>query len=205
LFFYLLLAFTFIPAVEIALFVRIGAVIGPLATFAIVIATGIAGASLARSQGVRVLTEIRVSLEAGRLPTDELAGGVLVLVGGTLLLTPGFLTDFFGLACLAPVSRHLLAVLVKRWFKQRLQEIKATEGQAGSWSVRVGGVRPGPAARPSAGARSAQSAAYGEPQLSADEGKKQTDIRQTGPRTIDASYSVVEPVDVPTEGESEES
>jgi len=204
LFFYLLLAFTFIPAVEIALFVRIGAVIGPFATFAIVIATGIAGASLARSQGVRVLMEIRQSLEAGRLPTDELAGGVLVLVGGTLLLTPGFLTDFFGLACLAPLSRHLLAAMVKRWFKQRLQEIKSTEGEGGSWSVRVGGVRPGPAARPAAGARSAQSAAYGTPH-SAPSHKKQSDIYQTGPRTIDASYSVVEPVDGPSEGETEES
>jgi len=196
LFFYLLLAFTFIPAVEIALFIRIGAVIGPLATFAIVVATGIAGASLARSQGVRVLTEIRESLEAGKLPTDELAGAVLVLVGGTLLLTPGFLTDFLGLSCLAPISRHLLAVMVKRWFKQRLQEISATQGAGGSWKVRVGGVRPGPAS----GTRPAQSRPYVAPHFDANS-EEEPDIRQTGPRTIDASYSVVDPVGSPDEDE----
>jgi UPF0716 protein FxsA len=189
-FFYLLLAFTFVPAVEIALFVRIGSVIGPFATFAVVVATGIAGASLARSQGVRVLSEIRESLEAGRLPTDELAGGVLVLVGGTLLLTPGFLTDFLGLACLAPVSRHLLATVVKGWFKRRLQEMNTGRGPAGSWKVRVGGVRPGPAMRPAAGARSAQTAAYGKTPNPAT--TQDPDIRQTGPRTIDANYSVVD-------------
>ena len=192
-FFYLLLAFTFVPAVEIALFVRIGSVIGPFATFAVVVATGIAGASLARSQGVRVLSEIRESLEAGRLPTDELAAGVLVLVGGTLLLTPGFLTDFLGLACLAPISRHLLARVVKGWFKQRLQEMNSAAGTAGSWKEHVGGVRPGPAMRPAAGARSAQSAAYGtNPSFASGQ---DPNIRQTGPRTIDANYSVVDAED----------
>ena len=193
-FFYLLLAFTFVPAVEIALFVRIGSIIGPFATFAVVLGTGIAGASLARSQGVRVLTEIRQSLEAGRLPTDELAGGVLVLIGGTLLLTPGFLTDIIGLACLAPVSRHILAGVIKRWFKQRLAEIQASGGK-GAWQVKMGGVRPGPASR------AAQSAAYGGGQVRTN-GEQQAHIRQTGPRTIDASYSVIESVDVPDGEES---
>ncbi|MBJ94387.1 MAG: FxsA protein [Rickettsiales bacterium] len=181
-FVYLLLAFTFVPAVEIALFVRIGSVIGPLATFAVVLATGIAGAALARSQGVRVVGEIRDSLEAGRLPADELAAGALVLIGGTLLLTPGFLTDFLGLLCLAPLSRHLLIALIKRWFQQRLSEMQ-TQGEAANWQVRVGGVRPGPGAQPRPGS---QAQTWARPAAS-------DDIRQTGPRTIDASYSVIEP------------
>jgi UPF0716 protein FxsA len=179
-FFYLLLAFTFIPAVEIALFVRIGSVIGPLATFAVVIATGIAGAALARSQGLRVVSEIQSSLSAGRLPADELAGGALVLIGGTLLLTPGFLTDLVGLACLAPVSRHILVAMVKRWFRQRLEELQEGGASPGGWDIRVGGVRPGPAAR---------QAGFGGPQLQPQQPPRGD--AEAGPRTIDAAYSVV--------------
>ena len=192
-FFYLLLAFTFVPAVEIALFVRIGSVIGPLATFAVVIATGIAGAALARSQGLRVVSEIQSSLSAGRLPADELAGGALVLVGGTLLLTPGFLTDFVGLACLAPVSRHILVAMVKRWFRQRLEDLKDGGVATGAWDIRVGGVRPGPAAR-----QAGQQVQPHEPRR-AETG--------AGPRTIDAAYSVVgeESVDSESDASPEES
>ena len=179
-FFYLLLAFTFIPAVEIALFVRIGSVIGALATFAIVIGTGIAGAALARSQGVRVVGEIQRSLSAGRLPADELAAGALVLIGGTLLLTPGFLTDFVGLACLAPVTRQILVGMIKRWFRKRLSEFKQGGSATGvDWQVHVGGVRPGPAA---------QGASYTGPKV---QPRPTEPSSGDGPRTIDASYSVV--------------
>jgi len=180
-FFYLLLAFTFVPAVEIALFVRIGSVIGALATFAIVLGTGIAGAALARSQGVRVVGEIQRSLSAGRLPTDELAAGALVLIGGTLLLTPGFLTDFLGLACLAPLSRQILVTMIKRWFQRRLSEMTTSgEMTAGGWQVHLGNVRPGPAS---------QQASHERPQ--AQPQPVHGGHAANSPRTIDASYSVV--------------
>ncbi len=191
-FFYLLLAFTFIPAAEIALFVRIGSVIGPFATFGVVVATGIAGAALARSQGVRVVKDINESLAQGRLPTDELAAGALILVGGTLLLTPGFMTDFFGLLCLAPISRHLLVALMKRWFRQRVEELKAGDTRVGGWDVHIGGVRPGPAAR---------QPGHPAPRVHPQGPSRSRPDR--GPRTIDASYSVVG--EEPDEGAQESS
>ncbi len=124
----LVVLFTVIPAIEIGLFVTIGGQIGAFATVAVVLFTGIAGAALARSQGTRVLRDVQESLARGEMPTDELVEGALVLFGGALLLTPGFLTDFLGVTCLLPPTRKALAAVLKAQAAKRVQVV----GEGGS-------------------------------------------------------------------------
>lgn len=113
----LFLLFTVIPLVELYLLIRLGAYLGALDTLAIVIATGIVGGLLARSQGLAVLNRIRMELNEGRIPAESLFDGVLILLAGVLLITPGLLTDGLGLCLLIPWTRQGL----KLWLKQRFQ------------------------------------------------------------------------------------
>lgn len=113
----LLLLFIIVPLVELALLLRIGAAIGLWPTIALVIVTGVAGAALARSQGMRVLLRIQSEMSAGRMPVGELLDGLLIFIAGALLLTPGLLTDVVGLGVLLPGPR----AVVKRFIGRRLQ------------------------------------------------------------------------------------
>ena len=102
----LFLAFLLIPIVEIYLFIQVGGVIGAPATIGIVILTAIAGAWLFRAQGLSTLARARDSLRQGRAPALELLEGVLLLLAGAFLLTPGFFTDAIGFAFLIPPLRQ---------------------------------------------------------------------------------------------------
>lgn len=117
---YLLAIFIGIPLIELALLIKLGGAIGMAKTLFIVVGTGIAGAALARSQGFAILSRIQVDLEAGRLPTDDLANGAFVLAGGLLLLTPGLLTDTVGFALLAPPTREIIKEAAKRYVQRKL-------------------------------------------------------------------------------------
>jgi UPF0716 protein FxsA len=101
----LILLFVLLPLLELAILIRLGQALGFWPTMALVVATGTVGALLARSQGMRVLRAIRADLAAGRVPAGRLVDGLLVLVGGVVLLTPGLLTDIAGLLLLFPASR----------------------------------------------------------------------------------------------------
>ena len=92
----LLLLFVLVPALELVLLIELGQRIGTLPTLGLIVLTGVVGASLARSQGLRVLQELQRETEAGRLPAEPLVDGALILVAGALLVTPGVLTDAFG-------------------------------------------------------------------------------------------------------------
>lgn len=109
----LLLLFTVVPLVELALLIKLGNLIGLWPTILIVIATGVLGAALARSQGTRTVGAIRAELAQGRAPTESLINGLLILVGGVVLLTPGLLTDLLGFSLLVPFTRN--------WFKKELR------------------------------------------------------------------------------------
>lgn len=141
----LLLLFTIVPAIEIGLFVEVGGRIGAANTIAVVLLTGFVGASLARAQGTAVLASIQRSLAAGTMPTDELLEGAFVLVGGVLLLTPGFLTDGLGLLCLVPPTRKAMATAAKVWAGKRI--VQSADGSFGASGFRMwtGGVMPGDA------------------------------------------------------------
>jgi UPF0716 protein FxsA len=102
---WLFVAFLAVPIIEIALFIQVGGWIGLWPTLAIVILTAIAGTALMRSQGAHAWLEIQRSFAELRDPTRPLAHGVMILVAGMLLLTPGFFTDTMGLLLLIPAVR----------------------------------------------------------------------------------------------------
>ena len=116
---YLILLFTLVPIIELALLIKIGQYIGVGYTLAIVILTGSAGAFLARSQGFRTLRRIQDDVNRGIMPTEEIFDGVMILSGGILLLTPGLITDLVGFMLLIPFTRHL----IKAWLKQKIQKM----------------------------------------------------------------------------------
>ena len=118
-FFKLLSLFVGVPILEIAILVRLGEAFGFWSTMALVVATGIAGASLARLQGFMVWSRIQQELQYGNMPAEELMDGLLVLIGGVLLLTPGLLTDLFGFSLLIPWTR----LFVKRWLRTKFRRM----------------------------------------------------------------------------------
>ena len=120
-FFYLLLLFTLVPFVELALLLWLAGQVGWLETLLLVIATGILGATLARWQGLQTMFRIQREMQAGRMPGDALVDGALILVAGAVLLTPGILTDAFGFALLVPPIRNAMKRAAKGWFKKHVQ------------------------------------------------------------------------------------
>ena len=116
---YLILLFITVPLAELALLIWVGAKVGVGATVALVIVTGILGASLARWQGLVTLSRFQTRLAAGELPHEDLIDGILILIAGAVLLTPGLLTDATGFLLLVPavrggVRRRLVARLGRR-------------------------------------------------------------------------------------------
>ncbi|AWX54858.1 membrane protein FxsA [Brevibacillus brevis] len=95
--------------------ITIGSWIGGWNTVVLVILTGILGAWLARQQGMQVFRMLQHQLSRGQMPTDSLIDGVLILIGGILLLLPGFVTDVIGLVFLIPYTRMIIRHLLKRW------------------------------------------------------------------------------------------
>jgi len=95
--------------------ITIGSWIGGWNTVVLVILTGILGAWLAKQQGMQVFRMVQHQLARGQMPTDSLIDGVLILIGGILLLLPGFVTDVIGLVFLIPYTRMIIRYLLKRW------------------------------------------------------------------------------------------
>lgn len=115
----LLLLFIIIPIIEIYLLISVGRIIGVLPTIALVILTAILGTYLLRAQGLATLHKLQAVLAEGQSPTETLLEGILLLIGGALLLTPGFFTDAVGFACLLPGSRHALV----HWLGRHIQPV----------------------------------------------------------------------------------
>jgi len=106
---YLLILFIAMPIIEIGVLIRVGGWLGLWTTLAIVILTAVAGTWMLRQQSTSTLMQAQQRLQAGQLPAEQIFEGLLLLVGGVLLLTPGFVTDAVGFACLIPWSRRWLA------------------------------------------------------------------------------------------------
>lgn len=138
-FFRLLILFTVVPAVELYLLIQLGQLIGPLATVGIILLTGFVGAAFAKREGLSVLRQIQADLREGVPPAGRLLEGLMVLLGGALLLTPGVLTDVFGFSLILPWTRPALARLVGRALSSRFTIAGA--------QVHVGAPGPGPAHR----------------------------------------------------------
>ncbi len=104
--------FLIVPIMEIYLLMQVGGLIGVLPTIGLVVLTAVVGVALLRSQGMQTYLRFNQAMGEGRLPATEMLEGVALLLGGALLLTPGFFTDFIGFICLIPLSRKALLALI---------------------------------------------------------------------------------------------
>ena len=124
----LILLFTIVPFIELSLLIELGSHIGTINTILVVVVTGVLGAFMARVAGFNVLFKIQENMRAGIFPGDELYDGVLILIGGAFLLTPGLVTDAVGFLLLVPLGR----AVIKRWLKEivrgKMEQGKITFG-----------------------------------------------------------------------------
>ena len=116
---YLILLFTLVPVIELALLIKVGQYIGVMNTITLVLVTGVLGAIVAKSQGLKVLEKMQEDLNIGIMPANSLFDGVMILCGGILLLTPGLITDAIGFLMLIPYTR----VLIRLWLKQKMKKM----------------------------------------------------------------------------------
>lgn len=108
----LFLVVLIIPFAEIYLLIQVGGIIGAFPTILLVVFTAVLGAWLLKQQGFATFQRFQESLAQGVIPAYEMIEGPIILVGGALLLTPGFITDIIGFACLIPQSRRRIAQFV---------------------------------------------------------------------------------------------
>jgi UPF0716 protein FxsA len=114
--------FIAIPVVELYILIEVGKKIGSLATIAIIILTGILGTYLIKSQGFMILRKIQNDLNEGIMPGDSLIQGAIILLGGVLLLTPGFITDITGFIFLMPAGRKIVKKYLWKWLKGKIKK-----------------------------------------------------------------------------------
>tara|TARA_B100001121_G_scaffold309245_1_gene335455 strand:+ start:1368 stop:1820 length:453 start_codon:yes stop_codon:yes gene_type:complete len=118
----LLLLIVLIPAVEIYLFIKIGAEIGALNTVILIFLTAFVGIYYARSEGLNTLNQGLRKMVKNEMPAYELISGALIAIGAIFLILPGFATDFFGFLIIFPITRKLILKLFSR--RQRKSDIK---------------------------------------------------------------------------------
>lgn len=148
----LVLLFIVVPLLELWVIIEVGGLIGIAPTIGLLLATSLAGAALLRAQGRSAWRRFNEALAEGRMPHREVFDGALVLLGGALLLTPGFITDGVGLALLIPPTRAGIRSLLSRLVVGRI----AVGGRAASWGYgryreRRGRQAQGAPGRPPAG------------------------------------------------------
>lgn len=114
------LALLLVPIIEISAIVAVGRVIGGWPTFWLLVLESLLGAWLMRREGRRTWVALNQALQTGRMPSRELSDAALVLIGGTLLLTPGFVTDIVGFVFILPVTRPLTRGFLERAVKARM-------------------------------------------------------------------------------------
>ena len=114
----LFFAFVVVPLIELFVIIQVGQVIGAWWTILLLVADGVLGSWLMKREGTRAMRALQQALDARRMPARELADGALILIGGTLMLAPGFVTDAFGVLLILPLTRpvfrRLLTALVAR-------------------------------------------------------------------------------------------
>lgn len=137
----LVVLFLVVPVVEIYVIVQVGQVIGAVPTVLLLLFESLLGAWIVKREGRRAWLALRTAVTTGRLPSRQLADAGLVLVGGTLLLTPGFVTDVVGFFFVLPVTRPL-ARRALAWYVRRRATV-LTVRRTTSSSARGGGQVPG--------------------------------------------------------------
>jgi UPF0716 protein FxsA len=117
----LFLLFTLVPLAELFLLVKLGGLLGVWPTIGLVAITGLLGAALARREGRRALARYQEALAKAQLPEEGIISGLLILVGGVMLITPGVLTDLAGLGLMIPPIRQAVAKQVKKRVQRRIE------------------------------------------------------------------------------------
>ncbi|YCM43094.1 FxsA family protein [Verrucomicrobiaceae bacterium 227] len=117
----LLLLFILVPLAELYLFMTLGRELGFANTVLIIIATAILGASLTKSQGRKAIARFQQATGEGRLPAQEALDGIMILIAGAVLLTPGFLTDAIGFLLLVPPIRTAMGKVLAKGLKGKIQ------------------------------------------------------------------------------------
>ena len=110
----LFLLFIVLPIIEIAILLEVGAWLGLWPTLAIIIVTAWVGAKKVREQGIATMQSAQLKMAQGEMPSDDIMAGVMLLISGVLLLTPGFVTDILGLSFLWPVTRNAIIKQAKK-------------------------------------------------------------------------------------------
>ncbi len=116
----LVLAFLVVPIVELAVLIQVGGAIGLANTLGLLIVLSLVGGWLVKREGMSVLRRVQASLAAGRVPGVELVDALLIMLAGALLLTPGLVTDGFGILLLLPPVRAVVRRLLARRFRARV-------------------------------------------------------------------------------------
>ncbi|MBW3610219.1 MAG: FxsA family protein [Actinobacteria bacterium] len=114
------LVFLVVPLVELYVLIQVGSAIGALNTIALLVVMGVVGGWLMKREGLGVVRRVQAQLQAGRVPATEVVDGFLILFGGALMLTPGFMSDALGLALLIPPVRALVRVGLARRLRARV-------------------------------------------------------------------------------------
>lgn len=115
-----------IPALEIGVLILSGKTIGAIPTILIIILTGVIGAWLAKKQGVETLRNAQQQMQFGQIPGMAIIDGLCILVGGLLLLTPGFITDSVGFLLLLPISRNKIKPVLLRIIRKMIDKNQFT-------------------------------------------------------------------------------
>ena len=130
---YFLPSFIVLPILEMYILIEVGGFIGALNTIGLVLLTALLGLILLRQQGFRTLLNARNKLLQAELPAEEIVTGIFLAVGGALLLTPGFVTDFIGFMCLLPFTRRLLMSQIATSFFNVSGFSEQKEQKQGNW------------------------------------------------------------------------
>ena len=114
----LLIIFIILPILELAVLLRLDNAIGLFQTIILIFLTGIIGAWLVRQQGINILFRIKKEINNGNIPAKEMIDGVMLLIAGAVLITPGLITDTFGFLLLIPYTRNF----IRKWIRNRIKK-----------------------------------------------------------------------------------
>ena len=114
----LLIIFIILPILELAVLLRLDNAIGLFQTIILIFLTGIIGAWLVRQQGINILFRIKKEINNGNIPAKEMIDGVMLLIAGAVLITPGLITDTFGFLLLIPYTRNF----IRKWIRNRIEK-----------------------------------------------------------------------------------
>lgn len=131
----LVVLFIVVPIAEIYVIIQVGELIGVWPTVALLLADALLGSYLLKHQGRSAWRRFNEALAQRRLPGKEVADGALILVGGTLLLAPGFITDVFGAVLLIPPTRALVRGLLRRYTVGRFTVVDVGGRISGGWGA----------------------------------------------------------------------